>query len=101
MRVPDGRNHVEFMLYSQLPPPDKRGGAHHICLEVSDAAKAVAELEARSGRKLYNRDIAVKVGVDKKRQVNLYDPDGTRVELMEDHTVDGTAAPSSTLPPPR
>lgn len=100
MRVPDGPNHVEFMLYSELPPPDRRGVAHHICLEVPDVAKAVAALEARPARKNYPREIVVKVGADKKRQANLYDPDGTRVELMEDHTVDGTAAPSSTLAPP-
>ena len=29
-----------------------------------------------------------------------YDPDGTRVELMEPQTVDGIPAPPSTAPPP-
>jgi lactoylglutathione lyase len=43
----------------------------------------------------------IAVGVDNKRQVGLFDPDGTRVELMEMDTVDGKPAPSSTLPPPR
>ena len=33
--------------------------------------------------------------------MNLYDPDGTRVELMEPQTVDGQPVPSSTAPPPR
>jgi hypothetical protein len=33
--------------------------------------------------------------------VGLFDPDGTRVELMEEGPIDGKAAPSSTLPPPR
>jgi lactoylglutathione lyase len=33
--------------------------------------------------------------------VNLFDPDGTRVELMEPETIDGQPAPPSTLPPPR
>jgi lactoylglutathione lyase len=51
MRVPDGDNHVEFMLYKELPPPDRRGGAHHICLVVPDMKKAVATLEARPARK--------------------------------------------------
>jgi len=31
----------------------------------------------------------------------LFDPDGTRIELMEPNTIDGQPAPSSTLPPPR
>ena len=101
LRVPDGDNHVEFMLYKQLPPPEKRGVEHHICLVVPDMAKAVATLEARPARKAYPREMKILVGVDKKRQVGLFDPDGTRVELMEAATVDGIPAPSSTLPAPR
>jgi lactoylglutathione lyase len=49
----------------------------------------------------YTRDIAIQVGVNRKRQVNLFDPDGTRIELMEPNTIDGTPALSSTAPPPR
>jgi len=41
------------------------------------------------------------VGTNRKRQLNLFDPDGTRVELMEPGTVDGQPVPSSTAPPPR
>jgi lactoylglutathione lyase len=101
MRVPDGDNHVEFMLYRQMPPPERRGVEHHICLAVPDMRKAVAALEARPARKGYAREMKIAVGVDNKRQVGLFDPDGTRVELMEMDTVDGKPAPSSTLPPPR
>jgi hypothetical protein len=32
--------------------------------------------------------------------VNLFDPDGTRVEIMEGHTVDGKPVPPSTAPAP-
>lgn len=101
MRVADGDNHVEFMLYKDLPPADRRGGPHHICLVVPDIKKAVATLEARPARKGYSRELKINVGVDNKRQVGLFDPDGTRVEMMEADTTDGKPAPSSTLPPPR
>ena len=101
MRVPDGDNHVEFMLYKELPPPDRRGSPHHICLVVPEMKKAVATLEARPARQGYARELKINVGVDNKRQVGLFDPDGTRVELMEAEPIDGKAAPSSTLPPPR
>ena len=40
------------------------------------------------------------LGNNGKRQVNLFDPDGTRVELMEPVTADGKPVPSSTAPPP-
>jgi len=101
MRVPDGDNHVEFMLYKELPPPQRRGSAHHFCLVVPDMQKAVAALEARPARKAYARELKINLGVDNKRQVGLFDPDGTRVEMMEMNTIDGKPAPSSTLPPPR
>ena len=72
-----------------------------MCLLVPDAVKAVAELDSRAARKAYARPIEVRTGINRKRQVNLFDPDGTRVELMEPETVDGKPAPPSTLPPSR
>lgn len=101
MRVPDGDNHVEFMLYQEMPPPERRGSPYHVCLVVPDIEKAVAVLEARRARKGYAREMKINLGVDNKRQVGLFDPDGTRVEMMEAEPVGGKAAASSTLPPPR
>ena len=99
-QIPDGRGFIELMLYSQLPAPDKRGGAHHFCLEVPDIEKARDILAARAGRIGYTRPLTIQTGVNRKRQLNLYDPDGTRVELMELQPVGGIAAPPSTAPPP-
>jgi len=99
-QVPDGRDFIELMLYAHLPAPDQRGGAHHLCLEVPDIEKARAILESRAPHINYVRPLTIKTGVNRKRQLNLLDPDGTRVELMEPRTVDGVPAPSSTAPPP-
>jgi lactoylglutathione lyase len=74
------------------------GTAYHLALEVPDMDKAVAKLNANAARKDYKRTIEAKTGRNHKRQCNLFDPDGTRVELMEDHTVDGLPSPMSTLP---
>jgi lactoylglutathione lyase len=101
MRVPDGEDYLEFMLYNNPPDAEQRGVRNHVCLMTPDLAKAVAILEARPARKNYGRPIEVKVGVNRKRQANLFDPDGTRIELMEPATIDGQPAPSSTAPPPR
>ena len=100
MRVPDGDDYVEFMLYRELPPPDKRGTQNHICLVVPDIEKAVEQLKPRAAAAGYARAIEVRTGRNRKRQANLYDPDGTRVELMEPDTIDGRPAPPSTAPPP-
>ena len=101
MRVPDGTDYLEFMLHDRMPAPENRGTAHHLCLMVPDIDRAVATLEGRTAAAGYTRPIAVRTGVNRKRQVNLFDPDGTRVELMEADTVDGQPAPASSLPPPR
>jgi catechol 2,3-dioxygenase-like lactoylglutathione lyase family enzyme len=101
MRVPNGTDYIEFMLYDEKPAPENRGSAHHLCLVVPDVEKAVAALDARPSRSSYTRAVTIRTGINRKRQVNLFDPDGTRVELMESDTVDGKPAPPSTLPPPR
>jgi lactoylglutathione lyase len=101
MRAPVGTDYLEFMLYETLPAPNNRGSAHHACLLVQDMDKALAAIEASPGRAGYTRPLEIRTGINRKRQLNLFDPDGTRVELMEPDTVDGEPAPSSTLPPPK
>jgi catechol 2,3-dioxygenase-like lactoylglutathione lyase family enzyme len=104
LRVPEGRDYIELMLYGKIPEPGARGTSNHLSLMVPDAEKALDELQKRAARGLYQappgKEMIIKTGVNGKRQVNLYDPDGTRVELMEPDTVDGRPAPRSTLPPP-
>jgi len=101
MKVPDGSDYVEFMLYATLPAADARGTQNHLCLEVADVRQAKERLEARPYRQTYARPLEVRTGINRRRQLNLYDPDGTRVELMEPFTVEGQSPPSSTAPPPK
>ncbi|MBS1787722.1 MAG: VOC family protein [Acidobacteria bacterium] len=100
MRLPDSPDYIEFMLYANKPAPGARTSQHHICLEVPDIQKALAQLEASPARKQYTRPLEIRTGVNQRRQLNLFDPDGTRIELMEPHTVDGNPPPSSTSPLP-
>lgn len=100
LRVPDGEDYVEFMLYNQAPTRDSLLTKHHICLEVADVAKAGAMLQARKLPEGSKPPDAMKTGVNGKRQINYFDPDGTRVEIMEPGTFDGKPVPPSTAPPP-
>ena len=100
LKVPDGDDYLELMLYTNPPAVDKRGSAHHLSLEVGDIDQARTELLARTNAVGYTRAMAVQTGINRKRQLNLYDPDGTRVELMESGTVDGKPAESSRAPFP-
>jgi lactoylglutathione lyase len=88
------------MLYRSLPDFSKWGTKNHLSLVVPDIEKSVAELESRPYDKTYGKPLTINTGVNGKRQVNLYDPDGTRVEIMEPNTVTGKPVPSSTAPPP-
>ena len=100
VKLADSADYVELMLYATLPEPNRRGTAHHICLEVPDADKALAVLKQHAEQCHYTRPMEIRTGINRKRQINVYDPDGTRVELMEPTTVDGVPAPSSTALPP-
>ena len=101
LKVPDGNDYIELMLYRGHP--DNFGTKNHVSLLVPSVPKAIEELESRPAYKTYltyGRPLEMQVGKNGKRQVNLYDPDGTRVELMESQTVDGMPRASSTAPPP-
>lgn len=97
LMVPEGSDYVEFEL-GPPPTPERYGTVYHIALEVPDMDAAVAKLKANPAIKDYKRQLEVHVGRNHKKQCNLFDPDGMRVELMEDHTVDGMPSPMTTLP---
>ena len=103
MKVPDGDDYIEFVRHATLPPADARATANHICLEVPDIRAAKKVLERRLDAIGYTRPLEVRVvrlGANRYRQLDLFDPDGTRVELMEPRTVDGQPIPPSAVPPP-
>jgi lactoylglutathione lyase len=98
LMAPEGCDYVEFILGPKPTSKAQQGVVYHIALEVPDMDAAIAKLNANPARKDYKREMEVHVGKNHKRQLNLFDPDGTRVELMEDHTVDGLPSPISLLP---
>jgi len=80
MQVPDGTDWIEYML--NVPENASKhllGVMNHIALGVPSVREAANQLE-KNGVKLPEPP---KIGRDGKWQLNLYDPDETRVELME------------------
>jgi len=102
MKVPDGDDYVELMLFHPPLDPKSLGGKTHLSLAVPDIEKSAAELKSRPAFANYSKPIEIHTGINGKRQLNLFDPDGTRVELMEPTTLAGQPVPSSSapLPPP-
>ena len=82
LQVPDGADWVEYMV-NQSPHPDLEltGVMNHISLGLPDIKQAQALLESRGWKP--HGDEKAQMGRDGKWQLNLYDPDLTRVELME------------------
>src|SRR5713101_3118130 len=79
MRVPEGTDWLEYMLNVNNPNPHTLGVMHHLSLGVPDI-QAGYRLAVECG---YKSSETPKVGRDGKYQYNLYDPNFTRVELME------------------
>jgi len=83
MRVPDGKDWLEYMLNVHDPDPRLLGVMDHLALGVPDVNAADKELQKRG----FNGE-KPKIGRDGKWQLNLYDPNLTRVELMEPKPVE-------------
>jgi catechol 2,3-dioxygenase-like lactoylglutathione lyase family enzyme len=80
MEVPNGANWLEYMLnISATADHHTLGVMNHISLGVTDIKAADARL-IRNGWKPTEEP---KLGRDGKWQLNVYDPDDTRVEYME------------------
>lgn len=78
MRVPEGTDWLEYMLNVHDVTPKRLGVMHHLALGVPDIHEAYKTITSR-GYKAGEP----KIGRDGKWQLNLYDPNGTRAELME------------------
>jgi catechol 2,3-dioxygenase-like lactoylglutathione lyase family enzyme len=82
LQVPDGTDWLEYMLNQpQHPDLQLTGVMNHFSLGVADMSKAQALLESH-GWKPHGEEHA-QMGRDGKRQLNVFDPDFTRIELME------------------
>jgi catechol 2,3-dioxygenase-like lactoylglutathione lyase family enzyme len=87
MRVPEGTDYVEYMLVRAAVDRRQRGVLHHMALLVPDIQEAYESALARTPPARRAGVAPPNVGRNRRWQLNLYDPDGTRTELMEPHTM--------------
>lgn len=99
-QVPNGRDWLEYMLESSAGEISQRqyGVLDHLSIGVVNMEKAVTTLSR--GDRLDNRHTPMQIGKDGKWQFNLYDPDGTRLELMEFTPVQKPCCSPFTAPNP-
>lgn len=80
MQVPDGTDWIEYMLNVPADASHKTLGVmNHIALGVPDIHAAEAQLRKNG----WTSNEESKIGRGGKWQLNLYDPDDTRIEFME------------------
>ena len=84
MRVPEGEDWLEYMCNVQNPTPKTRGVMNHVAFGVPSMEDAAASLQSRQAP----MQEKPKIGRDGKWQLNLYDPNLTRAELMEPKPVE-------------
>ena len=83
MQAPEGSDWIEYMLGLPDPAPKADlGSANHLAPGVVSVAELQKRLEAK-GWKHEGPGNPQVLGVDGKMQLDLHDPDGTRVEFME------------------
>jgi catechol 2,3-dioxygenase-like lactoylglutathione lyase family enzyme len=82
MQVPDGTDWLEYML-NQPEHMDLQltGVMNHISLGVADMKKAQAIMESHGWKP--HGDEEAEIGKDGKWQLDVFDPDWSRVEMME------------------
>lgn len=99
LQVPDGTDWLEYML-NQPEHPDLKltGVMNHISYGVSDMKQAQALIESH-GWKEHGEEHA-QMGRDGKRQLNVFDPDHTRIELMEFKPAEKPCCSDFTAPHP-
>ena len=83
MQVPNGTDWIEYMLYLPANPTlAQLGSANHLAPGVISVAQLQEKLEKRGWKPTPGKNPQV-LGVDGKMQLDLTDPDGTRIEFME------------------
>jgi catechol 2,3-dioxygenase-like lactoylglutathione lyase family enzyme len=99
IQVPDGTDWLEYML-NQPEHPDLRlsGVMNHFSLGVKDMNAAQMKLESHGWKP--SGDEHSQIGRDGKLQLNVFDPDLTRIELMEFKPVDKPCCSEFTGPHP-
>jgi catechol 2,3-dioxygenase-like lactoylglutathione lyase family enzyme len=83
MQVPNGTDWIEYMLnLGATPSRGSLGSADHIAPGVVSVAELQTRLEKRGWTAPTGKNPQV-LGVDGKLQLDLHDPDGSRIEFME------------------
>jgi lactoylglutathione lyase len=98
-QLPDGNDCIEYLLYSRPQSAAQITGMNHICLDVDDVTALRESLLKKPLPEGCRGPNNVVIGTNNIRQISLYNIDGIRIEIMENHTVDGLPPTAQTGTP--
>ena len=102
-QVTDGHDWLEYMMTSTPPgtmPQHQMGVMNHFSIGEKSVDDAFATLQKGGRLEGVQADKSTKIGKDGKGQFNMYDPDETRVELMNFHASEKPCCSPFTAPDP-
>lgn len=80
-QVPEGTERIEFGVYHKIPTSEFLGSRNHICLiAYPNVETAISILKERNPK----IEIETHMRKGKDWYANVYDPDGTRIEFVDD-----------------
>ncbi|KAA6306365.1 hypothetical protein EZS27_041978, partial [termite gut metagenome] len=88
-QLPEGQDCIEYLLYDRPQSVGQITAMNHICFEVDNVAalrEALLKKRLPEGCRVPSD---VVTGTNNIRQISLFNADGIRIEIMENHTVDG------------
>jgi catechol 2,3-dioxygenase-like lactoylglutathione lyase family enzyme len=91
LRVPNGSDYIELLAFTATDSPGYLKSQNHVGLASSDLNKTVTYLQKRAESGLLTARITLETGGDQPQHVNLFDPDGARLEIMEPPAANGTS----------
>lgn len=80
LQLPDAADYIELLPFADLPSPADMKAQNHLGLSTPDVRKTAASLQKTAAGA---NQIQLQTGNGLPPRVNVFDPDGVRIEIME------------------
>jgi catechol 2,3-dioxygenase-like lactoylglutathione lyase family enzyme len=83
LETPDGSDYIELIPFAGVPSPADLRAQTHFSLLTANVQQTVTTLQSRASTGLLSSSLAVETGGNLPPRINVFDPDGARIEIME------------------
>jgi catechol 2,3-dioxygenase-like lactoylglutathione lyase family enzyme len=83
LAAPDGSDYIELIPFARVPSSGDLRAQTHFSLFSANVQQTVTTLQSRASTGLLSSSVTVETGGNLPPRINLFDPDGARIEIME------------------